>query len=1308
MAFVLVQHLSPEHQSILPQLLSRTSAIPVHEARNKMRVEPNQVYVIPANSSMSIARGRLQLGPRKATHGHTRSVDLFLKSLAKDCGERAVGVILSGSDFDGTAGLEAIKAEGGYTFAQDEASAKFESMPRSAAASGCVDMVLPPKKIAEELGRLGPALSEGAKRRGAEPPAVEEDDCQKVLQQLRVHKGIDLSLYRPSTLNRRIKRRMVLHHIKEMSGYARYLREHSEELEALYQDILINVSSFFRDPLMYEYLRTKVFPQLCRDRTTDDPLRIWVAGCSMGQEAYSLAMAFLEFAAQAGTQIPLQIFGTDVNEAMLDKARAGRFTRPQVHEVSEERLRRFFVEENGSFHICKPIRQLCVFARHDLTSDPPFSRMDIVSCRNLLIYFEPPLQKKVIPALHYALKPGGFLVLGSSETIGDFSQLFSAGSKAHKIYCKKLSRGGAQIRAAVPAERNARSQKPGGMPVLASPPVSAETQLQSEVDRILLAKYAPAGVVVNAELEVRQFRGATGHYLEAMPGKASFNILQMAREGLLMPLRAAIQQARKESKSVRKEGVTVRFNGFREKINLEVLPLSGPPERALLILFEPATPLRLEHQRLQTEARGRRRAGESEEAAAEISRLDAELAALREHLQSVTEQYAAANEELQASNEEAHSANEELQSINEELQTTKEELQSTNEELQTVNDEMTSRNLDLHRINNDLNNVFNGVQMCVVVLDSGLRIRRFTPLAEKILNLVPSDLGRPITNIRPNIQFQELGDFLGETIAQAQIKQTEVQDQQGRWHSLRAVPYKTEDNKIEGALLVLVDIDAIKRSEDHIQQALDQAQSTIDTVREPMLVLDAELRVESANRSFYSFFRVAPDETLGRPVYELGNGHWNIPRLIELLEKVLPHKAAFDDFEVEHDFERVGRRTLLLNTRRIPPNARRPPRILLAFEDVTERKAVELLRQSEQRYRTLAESLPQLVWTCHPDGNCDYFNAKYSEYTGVPLEQLLGQGWRESIHPKDREQTCDYWMDALKGQAPYDLEYRIRRADGEFHWFKVRAVPLRDRHGAIVKWFGTSTDIHDQKQAREILERTVAERTARLQETIGELESFSYSVSHDMRAPLRTMLSFAQMIKSERGDQLGGEAALYLDRIINAARRLDQLVQDILTYSRTVRSELRLEPVDLEQLVHETVREHPIFQPPHAEIELEVPMIKVMGHQASLMQCVFNLLSNAVKFVTPGLMPHVIVRTEPQGGHVRVWFEDNGIGIAPEDRDRVFGFFERVHSNDEFEGTGIGLTIVRKAVERMGGAVGVESELGRGSRFWIQLRRAEA
>ena len=443
MAFILVQHLAPEHDSILPQILAKITKMPVHEAKDKVTVEPNQVYVIPPNASMQIDQGTLRISPREKTKGRLRSIDFFLHSLAADQGALAIGVILSGTDFDGTAGIEMIKHEGGITFAQDERSAKFDSMPRSAAATGAVDFVLPPAKIAQELTRLSQSIpSFPGGELAVETAPIDEPHFKKMLEAIRSHKKVDFSYYKQNTIRRRIARRMVINKVENAEDYAQFLQKNPQEVNDLYDDVLINVTSFFRDPAMFDVLKERVFPKLIANRPADEPVRIWVAGCSMGQEAYSLAMAYLECTAAAGSQIPLQIFATDLNETMLERARQGRYTPSQMHGISPERIRRFFVKEDGTYNICKPIREMCIFALHDIITDSPFSRMDLVSCRNLLIYFDSPLQKKVMPVFHYALKPEGYLVLGSSETVGDFHN--SSRPKAKRIKFterKRLSTG---------------------------------------------------------------------------------------------------------------------------------------------------------------------------------------------------------------------------------------------------------------------------------------------------------------------------------------------------------------------------------------------------------------------------------------------------------------------------------------------------------------------------------------------------------------------------------------------------------------------------------------------------------------------------------------------------------------------------------------------------------------------------------------------------------------------------------------------------------------------------------------------------
>jgi two-component system, chemotaxis family, CheB/CheR fusion protein len=1440
MAFVLVQHLDPAHESSLSRILSQKTSMPVKEVKPNTAVEPNHVYIIPPNMKMTISGAVLKLVRGGSKPGARHSIDQFFESLARDRGPQAVGVILSGSASDGTLGLEAIRNEGGIAMVQDE-SAKFESMPRNAIATGCADMVLPPKQIAQELGMI-------ARHRPiivAEPelpghPAQNEISYQKILHLLRARFGVDLTYYRPSPLKRRMARRMVLNKIPGFSAYAAFLRNHPEELGSLYQDVLIHVTGFFRDPEIFELLKRKIFPKILKTRNLEEPVRVWVLGCSTGQEAYSYAMLFQEFLAKEHRQVAIQIFGTDLNETLLDQARLGLYSNSQMQGVSPERLRQFFIKEDGGYRISKIIRETCVFAKHDMLNDPPFSRMDLLSCRNVMIYLEPGLQKQLIPAFYYSLKPGGILVLGKSENITGFSEYFSSEHKAHKIYAKKANLELRPFRLQQSADPIGKSSD-GPQTRSLSAALGGEMDIQKEADRVLLSKYAPAAVLVDEAMQILQFRGKTGPFLEPAPGKPGYNLLKMAREGLVMPLRKALQEAREKNETVRTGEITFRYAEQSRKVHLEIVPLKSLQAGSYLVIFDPGSGRAGSRKQVAPEL-PQPLPSDLKEVVRENSRLRDEISGLKDYLQSVTEQYEAVNEELQSANEEGQSTNEELQSINEELETTKEELQSTNEELITVNDEMNHRNLELHHINNDLHNVLAGVQMCIVVLGSDLCIRRFTPLAEKILNLVSTDVGRPITNINPNFEFPDLKNAILEVINHVRPKEEEVQDKEGRWYSLRLLPYKTSEKKIEGAVLVLVDVDELKRSEQRTKEARDYAEAIVEAVREPLIILDQQLQVESANRSFYKIFQTSPEETGGRFIFEIQGGQWNLPDLRTALHEVLLKNSPFDNFEVMREFQHLGSRTMLLNARPMRSIVdHQSNRILLAIEDVTERKQLEVIRESEYRFRTLAEALPQLVWTCFPDGQCDYFNTQWTDYTGRSPDELLGLEWREALHPDDRNFTYDQWIDALHGKVPYDLEYRIRRVDGQYHWFKVRATPLRDSAGKILKWFGTSTDIEDQKRAhlllqesenwlrlimesvrdfaiftidaegrvvdwnsgaegvfgfseeeilgrhadlifspedrangvpareiataaasgcalderwhmrkdgsplfvsgalrairdehgtlrgftkvarditerkqheeelkkaRDELEKKVAERTLQLRETVQELEAFSYSVSHDLRSPLRAMLGFAHLALMEGGEQIPPSSKDFLERIINAANRLDRLIQDILAYSRMSATEMRLEPLDLEKLTREVIDQYPGLQPVNVEIQIVSPLLPVMGHEASLTQCIANLLSNAIKFVRPGVPPRITVSTEAVDGMVKFWVADNGIGIDPANLTRIFSMFERVHAAQEYEGTGIGLSILRKAAERMGGSVGVESELGKGSRFWIQLKGA--
>jgi two-component system CheB/CheR fusion protein len=926
MAFVLVQHLAPKHASLLAEILSRATALPVAEIEDGTRVEPDHVYVIPPDCDLLIAQGCLELIPRESPRGQHHPIDLFLRSLAADRQERAIGVILSGTATDGTLGLKEIKAEGGITFAQDD-TAQQSSMPRSAVATGCVDFVLPPAGIAREIGRIArhPHVARIPRARRKAP--ADEPDLRGILEILRKATGVDFSHYKAGTLQRRITRRMILHKIQRVPDYERFLRKASAEVEALHQDVLIPVTRFFRDPEALAALRSTVLPQWLKDRSRSEPLRVWSLGCSTGEEAYSLAISFVELAEAAGSHLPVQVFATDLNATGIEKARAGIYPRSIAHDVSPERLRRFFTEVDGSYRVSKTIRDLCVFARHNVLTDPPFSQMDLISCRNLLIYLDPALQQKVVPLLHYALKPAGFLWLGNSESIGSYGDLFEAVDAKHKIYAKKPSVHRVTFRpaAGTPRDRDLSGPAPRR-------PQPAWAEVQREGDRILLARYVPPSVLVNADLEILQFRGDTGPYLAPAPGKASLNLLRMVRPALEARLRAAILRARKENAAVREEGLPLHAGNATPAVDLEVVPVqSGSAgENGFLILFEkPLAPS------LAGKAKGKPPKSRTEDAARdEIARLTAELAATREYLQAVIEQQEAANEELQSANEEAQSANEELQSVNEELETSKEEIQSSNEELATVNDELHNRNAELSLLNNDLFNLLGSIETAIVILDHDLRVRRFTPMAEKILNLIPADVGQPIGDIRLNLSLPDLEPLLAAVFETDSIQECEVRDRRGTWYSLRIRPYKTLEDQLDGAVIMLVDIDTVRRAREY-------AESIVATVREPLLVLDADLCVQTASQSFYQTFQVTPEETEKRFLYDLGAGQWDLPELRRRLEEMPAEGTGLVGYEVEQEHAHIGRKTFLLNARRIFQEDGRSALTLLALEDITARKQLE-------------------------------------------------------------------------------------------------------------------------------------------------------------------------------------------------------------------------------------------------------------------------------------------------------------------------------------------------------------------------------
>ena len=936
LGFVLIPHLSPTHTSSLGDILSRFTRMPVAEVAGEARVEPNHVYVIPPGREMIIAEGKLRLQAR-APNAPQRAIDQFFRSLAQDQEHRAIGVILSGTATDGTLGLTAIKEAGGIAFAQDD-TAEQTGMPHSAIAKGSVDFVLPPHLIAQELVRIAkhPPVPPAARSSAARA----ESEFGPVLKAVRQATGIDFTHYKANTLHRRIMRRMILKKTSNLDEYLKLLVDLPGEVEALRDDLLIGVTSFFRNPDAFEKLKTAVFPKLTSSERGLEPVRIWVLGCSTGEEAYSLAIAFAEYADTLKRRVPVQIFASDVNAGAIDKARAGAYNQDIAQDVSPERLRRFFVEVGGRYQVVKSIRDMCVFSQHNVLVDPPFSRIDFISCRNLLMYLESVLQQQVIPILYYALKPTGLLWLGSAETIvGSLKDLFETEDGRHRIFAKKPGTA-----PHVPLYSMRRRERQLDRELRAGEPREM-ADLLKEGDRLLLARFAPAGVLVTASMEIVQFRGDLGPYVSPVPGAASLSLLRMLGLGLQTAVRGAVLRAKREESPVRDEAVQVRSeDGSFRTVTIEVIPVRAGKDGFIVLFEEPGT-YRPGRDTTRQTAGARRKKGGADSVGDEIARLSKDLVDTRDYLQSVIEQQEAAHEKLQSAHEEVQSANEELQSINEELETSKEEVHSSNEELTTVNDELQHRNDELARTSADLINLLTSTEQAVVFVGRDLHIRRYTPLAESVLSLIPSDVGRTIRDVRLTATPPNLEQLLMTVIATSTGSDHEVQNDQGRWYSMRIRPYKSLNNQIDGAVLVLVDVDVVTRARLY-------AESIIATVREPLLVLDGQIRIVSANAAFYRTFDVDPAQTEGRCLYELGDGQWDVPVLRELLEKILPQNNVFVDFEVVHDFPRIGRRAMMLNSRRLEQAPGATPLILLAIEDVTELRHAEGLRR--QRVAELA------------------------------------------------------------------------------------------------------------------------------------------------------------------------------------------------------------------------------------------------------------------------------------------------------------------------------------------------------------------
>jgi len=870
MAYIVLMHLAPNQPSMLPELLQKVTDVPVAMAEDGQELHSDHVYVIPPKKEVSIYNGVIQLLD-PVDKAFSLPIDFFFRTLAADRKSRAAAVVLSGTGSDGTVGLKEIKNYEGLVLAQSEKTAKYDGMPRSAMATGLVDMTLAPGEMAEKLITY---FDQPVQARGKEPEVAESKDwLHKIFALLRVQAGQDFSFYKTNTILRRISRRMILNQIADYETYLSFLRKDSKEVNALFQELLIGVTNFFRDPESFQILKKKVLPDVFVHLKDDTTFRVWVPGCSTGEEVYSLAMIILETLDDfPKKRVALQMFGTDIDRRAIDKAREGLYPSSIKADVSQERLDRFFTAEGECYRIRKEVRDTVVFSVQDVLRDPPFSRLNLLCCRNLLIYLNADAQKKLLPLFHYTLVPGGVMMLGSSETVGSFNSLFEPLSTTWKIFKRRQVPESMLHRIEFPTGRQLDTTEESGGP--AESPQPSQGNLARLTRGLVLERFAPSAVLIDSKGTILNIQGRTGKYLEPANGPPTQNILDMAREGLRMELSMAIRKAASSLEAITRHQVQVQVNGGTQAIDLHVVPLDRPKELAgrLLVVFED----------IELPAGGREspkdtaHVSQKDQVVSKVAELEQELQEARESHQSTVEELESSNEELKSTNEELQSSNEELQSTNEELESSKEELQSLNEELQTVNSELQSKVDELSEAHDDITNLLNSTQIATIFVDNDLRVKRFSQEATKIVNLIQSDIGRPLSDQSTMIEGVEIITNIRQVLDKLSPVEKEVQTSDSTWYIMRIMPYRTMDNRIQGAVVTFLDIDGQKKSQEKLLQANAQLEQSWHLTRRifdmnpsPLAVLDDQARVIVANTALCQVLDVPMQEIEGLDVFSL-------------------------------------------------------------------------------------------------------------------------------------------------------------------------------------------------------------------------------------------------------------------------------------------------------------------------------------------------------------------------------------------------------------------------------------------------------
>jgi two-component system CheB/CheR fusion protein len=1461
LSFVVIQHLSSDYKSLLVELVSKHTHMHVQEAKHQLQMQAGYVYVIPNDKILTVSNCKLVLSEKEQEKGPNLAIDSFLFSLAEDQKKKAIAVILSGTGTDGTKGAEAIKHCGGLVIVQEPSSAKFDGMPRSVISAQLADFVLTPDAMPDEIYNY----MDGHTNVHPVDRNPQEEVITQILNTVHRTTNYDFKQYKPATIIRRISRRMLhtkKHHIKE---YEQFVQENADEAKFLAKEFFIGVTSFFRDKEAYDVLNSEVFPELVAGKTSGDSIKIWITACSTGQEAYSIAILLDRYLQTQNKEIDVKIFASDIDESAIAYAAKARYPLSAVGNIDDSILGTYFIRHTNDYTVIPRIRKQIVFARHNILKDPPFIKNDLVSCRNLLIYLNPILQKNVFNTLNFSLRSGGYLFLGTSENPAVIKDQIEEVSGKWKIY-KKHGVQNVFVRDQTPPKPF--TDNGPKKPTMFHAKVSTASQLGEDFKKALSDDMGYAAVYINEQYEIKEVAGDFRRYLTLPDKILNLNLLKMVPVDIAGILSTSFRKVIKEGKATSIKNVRANINGVSRSFNVLVKPpKETTSQHYMMVLFgETLDAVR--------PAAGTADANQFEQNNY-IQELEDELKETRANLQMAIEGMETTNEELQSSNEELQSANEELQSSNEELQ-------SLNEELHTLNTEHQLRIKELVELNDDLNNYFRSADIAQIFLDQDLRIRKFNPAAMKMVNIIETDTGRPIANISNNLRSTDITADAKKVLQTNTPVEKELELDNGQFCIMRILPYIRKDKKTDGVVITFVDVSMIKNLDSIVKGVFDTSLSGIlvfESVRNdqkqiidftctaanyamesilergkndivhrqmkssfPELIIhgtfakyctlvengesiSAELQIKknegldwyyvAANRMGDGLIitltditqRKDAEERLRKNYNELLQTKESLKQLNAQLETKVKERTK-DLSESEERFRLVASSTNdaiwdwsfaesriwwsdsfytlfgydvtdpniqtasfwmenihpsdkqrvkegineVINSRN--PNHKwhssykfrkadgtyavimdrgtvildefgTPFRMLGAMTDVTENQEISVKLKTKndelhsliQEFKFVTDFMPQMVWATQPDGYHDFFNKQWYDFTGLDFEQTKNKGWSLILHPEDYDRAWKVWEHSLKTGKTYEIEYRMRRWDGEYRWFLARALPLRDTEGNIIKWFGTCTDVHEQKTETDILEQKVAERTKELKRTNIELEisnnelmQFASVASHDLQEPLRKIHIFSNMIKERYlHDQQNG-AVDYINRIIKSSSRATKLINDLLSFSR-LSAENLFKKTDLNEIVREVVGDIELaISDKNAIVEIgELPVLEAVPGQ--MRQIFQNMISNALKFTKDGVTPHVQVTAtkvnaldiaafpDENGSFYRISIKDNGIGFDPQYANKIFTIFQRLHPREKYEGTGIGLAIAKKIIEKHNGIITANSKEGEGAEF---------